>query len=340
MLGIFVLVGLIGATAWWFYGPTPEPTATTAVKEVEMDVVCTGRVDAAGMIIALEPARAGRVVAVSVNEGDAVKAGQEVLRLDATAAQAQLAQADAVVEASRVEVDAASADAERAPNQLAARQYLLAAAASRVDAARKLLQQRKEQQTVTPVGKAELEAMEAQIRELEQLEAAERGALDDLKRSDPRLRVRLAQAKLKAAEADRDYVEKALRETVLTAPGDGTILRLQASVGGIISPGSPLPAVVFAPAGPLIIRAEVDQEFLGRVKPGMSAVIQDENRADGPTWKGRVRSVAGWVAMRRSVVLDPGELNDVRTVECILDIDPPADNLWIGQRMRVRLARN
>jgi hypothetical protein len=71
----------------------------------------------------------------------------------------------------------------------------------------------------------------------------------------------------------------------------------------------------------------------------MKAIIQDENRFDGPTWTGRVRSVAGWVAMRRSFVLDPGELNDVRTVECVVDIDPPADDLWIGQRMRVRVTR-
>ena len=61
-----------------------------------------------------------------------------------------------------------------------------------------------------------------------------------------------------------------------------------------------MPAVVFAPAGPLVVRAEVDQESLGRVAVGMPAEVQDENRPDGPVWKGRVKQLARWVAQRRS----------------------------------------
>lgn len=338
VLGLLLLAGSIGAAAWWRYRPAPEPPPAPLSPE-EMDVVCTGRVDAAGTVIPLEPAQAGRVVRVSVKEGQAVKAGQEILRLDDESARARLAQAEAVVDAARVELDAAAADVERVPNQLAAREHLLSAAAARVEAARKLLQQRREQQTVSPLGRAELGAAEAQIRELEQMEAAERGQFEDLKKTDPLLRVRLTKARLKSAEADRDLADKAVRETVLAAPGDGVVLRLQASPGGMLAPGTPVPAVVFAPSGPLVVRAEVDQEFLGRVKPGMAAVIQDENRIDGRTWAGRVESVAGWVATRRAIILDPGELNDVRTVECVVSVDPPASDLWIGQRMRVRVTR-
>ena len=89
------------------------------------------------------------------------------------------------------------------------------------------------------------------------------------------------------------------------------------------------------------MRAEVDQENLSRVRVGMLAVVQDENRLDGPTWKGRVRDVARWVAPRRTYVLEPGELNDVRTLECVIELEPDtAEKLWIGQRMRVRILRD
>lgn len=338
VLGVLLLAAGVGAVLWWRSAvPVPPPTPAP-VSPDEMDVVCTGRVDAAGTVISLEPSQAGRVVAVAVNEGDAVKAGQVVLRLDDDAAKAKLAQAEAVVAAAVVEVDSATADAARVPGQLAARGHLLAAAAARADAARKMLQQRRDQQAVAPFGKTEQEAVEAQIRELEQMEAAERGQLDDLKKADPQLRVRLAAARLRAAEADRDLAAKAVREAVVVAPADGTILRLQITPGGMIFPGPAAP-VVFAPAGPLVVRAEVDQEFLARVRPGFPAAIQDENRTDGKTWTGRVKSVAGWVATRRSVVLDPGEVNDVRTVECVVEFDPPATDLWIGQQMRVRVGR-
>ncbi|MGL6097965.1 MAG: HlyD family efflux transporter periplasmic adaptor subunit, partial [Fimbriiglobus sp.] len=192
---------------------------------------------------------------------------------------------------------------------------------------------------LVPLGKFEAEAMEAQVREVEETAAAQRVQLDELRKTDRDLRVRLATAKLTAATADRDLAENMVRECTLTAPADGTILRMQVSVGGPVATGGSVPPVVFAPAGPLLVRAEVDQEFLGMVAPGMRATVQDENHPEGPTWPGRVRTVAGWVAMRRSIVLDPGEMNDVRTVECVIELDSPAGGLWVGQRVRVRVAR-
>ena len=337
VLALLLIAAAVGAVGWWRFTAVPPPAVEIPVRADEMDVVCTGRVDAAGTVIALEPAQAGRVAAVLVKEGDAVKIGQEVLKINDEAAKAKLAQAEAAVAAAGLEVDAAKADADRVPGQLAAREHLLAAAAARAEGARKLFQQRIAQQSITPFGRIEQEAVEAQVRELEQMEAAERGQLEDQRKADPQHRVRLAKSKLRAAEADRDLAAKAVRDAVVTAPSDGTILRVQITPGGLMAPGSAVPAVVFAPAGPFVVRAEVDQEFLGRVKPGMTVTIQDENRIDGKTWPGRVRSVAGWVATRRTVVLDPGEVNDVRTVECVVEFDPPATDLWIGQQMRVRI---
>jgi multidrug resistance efflux pump len=334
---LVLLAGSIAGTAWWLSRPDPGPVPARPADEA--DVYCTGRVDAAGQVTGLDPAQPGRVTAVLVPEGAAVAAGQELVRLDAAAAEARLTQAQATVDSVQVELDAALRDRERVPNQIAARAALLNAASARVDAARKLLQQRREQQQVTPLGKTELEAIEAQIRELEQMEASQRLELEDLKKIDPELRVRAARAKLKAVEADRDLARKAVADCVISAPGPGTVLRLQAAVGGLLSPGSPVPAVVFAPAGPPVVRAEVDQESLGKVAVGMPAEVQDENRPDGPVWRGRVKQLARWVAQRRSHVLEPGELNDVRTLECVVELDPPAEGLWIGQRMRVRIVR-
>lgn len=334
---LVLLAGSIAGTAWWLNrpggGPLPDP------PPAEIDVYCTGRVDAAGQVTALDPAQPGRVVEVHVTEGATVAAGQPLVRLDDSVARARLVQAQAAHDAAQVELDVALRDKERVPNQIAARDALLKAAAARVEAARNLLRQRKDQQQVTPLGKPEQEALEAQVRELEQMAASQRLELEDLKKIDPELRVRAARAKLKAAEADRDLAAKAVADYVLTAPGPGTILRLQAARGGLIAPGAAAPAVVFAPAGPPVVRAEVDQESLGRVAVGMPAEVQDENHPDGPVWKGRVRQIARWVAQRRSFVLEPGEVNDVRTVECVVELDPPAEGLWIGQRMRVRIVR-
>jgi len=341
ILGVLLLVGSIGVSAWWF-NRAPEPIELSTVDAT--DIFCTGRVDVAGQVTALEPSQPGRVAKVSVSENESVKEGQEILRLDDTTALIRLAQAESAVEAAKVEFDAAEAEKARFGHQAEVRSLLVAAAAARVDAARKLLDQRREQKAITPLGKAEEKAIEAQVLELEELERAERKQLEEMKDREAKgfgtdLKIRATKARLKSAEADARLAAKAVADCVLKAPGDGTILRVQVSAGGVVGPGSPVPAVVFAPAGPLVLRAEVDQESLGRVAVGQAVEIQDENRPDAPVAKGRIKQVSRWVASRRTHVLEPGEINDVRTVECVVEFDGRAEQFWIGQRMRVKILR-
>ena len=77
--------------------------------------------------------------------------------------------------------------------------------------------------------------------------------------------------------------------------------------------------------------------------PDMAAapVIDVVNRSSAapliPT--GTVLRVGNWVARKRTVLLDPGEVNDVRTVECVIALDGSPDGLLVGQRMRVRIGK-
>ncbi|MGL6073289.1 MAG: HlyD family secretion protein [Fimbriiglobus sp.] len=344
--GIFTLFAFgllaisIAGAVWWWNRPTP-PKAKP-LDPSQLDVYCSGRVDVNGMVIPLEPTQPNRVTQVHIEEGATVTQGQVLISLDSAIAKARLLQATAAVDAIDVELAQIQRAKERFPDQLACRQLLLQAAGTRVEVAEKWLQQRQIQQTVSPLGKAELEAMQAQVKELKLLEAAERGQLDDLRKSEVEFEFRLkaAAARKKAAQADESLAAKAVSECELTAPGAGRILRLQATVGAIISPGTPVPPIVFAPEGKYIIRAEVDQEALDRIRPGLAAEVQDENRPDAKPLTGRVKSVSGWVAMRRSMVLEPGEISDVRTVECVIELDSHDTSLWIGQRMRVRILRS
>ena len=115
---------------------------------------------------------------------------------------------------------------------------------------------------------------------------------------------------------------------------------MQTGPGEFVTPGHPRAPIVFRPDGPLVVRVELEQEFLSRVATGAKATIRDEMRSDSPTWPGRVLSVSKWVGPKRTIVLEPGVLNDVRTVECVITLDPPANGLLVGQRMRVQISRN
>ncbi len=75
---------------------------------------------------------------------------------------------------------------------------------------------------------------------------------------------------------------KSVRDCLLVAPTSGVVLRVQTSRGESIVPGGLQPPIIFRPDGPLVVRAELEQEFLGRVKPAMKATIRDDARADSP----------------------------------------------------------
>lgn len=337
LLAVILLVGSLAVAGWFFFVPKSEPKQP--LRAEDLDVVCTGRVDAPQMVISLDPAQAGRVVEVYVSEGQEVKADQPILKMDDSLTVHRRKQAEAAVTAATTDRDRAKAEAERFPDTVRMRRAMAAAAAEQVTFAEKQLDALRAAESVRKPGAAEVAAMEASIRQLKELKGAEDIAVAQLEKAEKEkfseLAVKAAQARLDAAEADLELAKKAEKECVLIAPADGHILRLQATKGGNLAPGY-VPAVVFAPAGKRIVRAEVDQEYLTKVREGMIAEIQDESRIDSPVWKGKVKSVSKWVAQRRTLVLEPGEINDVRTLEAV--VEPEDDKgLVIGQRMRITI---
>jgi len=57
----------------------------------------------------------------------------------------------------------------------------------------------------------------------------------------------------------------------------------------------------------------------------------------GPGWRGKVLRVSDWCTHRRSMLQEPLQFNDVRTLECIVQLDPGQPTPRVGQRLRVTL---
>jgi multidrug resistance efflux pump len=134
--------------------------------------------------------------------------------------------------------------------------------------------------------------------------------------------------------ARRDQARFALEDCILKAPRRGTVLRLLAGPGDVLGGATRQPAVQFAIDGPQVIRAEVEQEFVALVAAGQTVRVEDETNAGG-AWNGKVERVSNWITQRRSVMQEPSEFNDVRTVEALITLDPDQPPLRIGQRVRV-----
>jgi multidrug resistance efflux pump len=207
--------------------------------------------------------------------------------------------------------------------------------------------------------KGEKAAAEAQLARAKKLVESSNGAVEERDAAAAVVRkleavVRAAQAKLKAAEEERpdlaidlaraNVAEKqtlvqkaqgAVDECRVTAPEDGEVLRVLTGKGDVLSPQAKAPALQFCPNRPRIVRAEVQQEWAARVKVGQEAVVEDYT-ATALRWTGRVRRLSDWYTHRRSIIQEPFQFNDVRTLECLVDITGPGPGpLRIGQRMRV-----
>ena len=84
----------------------------------------------------------------------------------------------------------------------------------------------------------------------------------------------------------------------------------------------------------------IDPTPNARVAVGQEAIIQDSATGAGD-WRGKVTRVSDWYSQRRSILLEPMQFNDVRTLECVIgglvSKDPGQPPLRIGQRVRATL---
>ena len=297
-------------------------------------VVCFGTVDLEHGVTSLLPLQPGRVVEVAVRENQAVEKGTVLLRLDDSAPRARLAEADAALALSRHQHEQARKLPDQQHDRIEQQKSVQEAMAARLAAARRILDERQKSGQPPAVAAVEVAASELEIRELEALERAEAQRLAEFKARDTDSEIRRAELELAAAQARRDQAKLALDECRIKAPRAGTVLRILVGPGDVLAAERGQPALLFAADGPQVIRATVEQEFAPRLREGESVVVQDEAEPS-VSYKGRLERVAAWYSQRRTVLHDPSQMTDVRTLECVIVLEPGQPRLRLGQGVRV-----
>ncbi len=302
----------------------------------ELSVVCFGHVDVEQGVTPLYPLLPGRVARVEVRESAPVKAGTILLRLDDQVARLRVREAEADLEAAREQLAGAMKLPEQHQAKLVQQRAGIEAVHHRLEAARSVLARKHQLEKIDQMDAREVEASAALVHELEAVERAERSKLAELQLNDPSAGVKRAQADVNAKQARLEQARRGEAECLLKAPTDGTVLRVLVSAGEVLGAQPKQPAILFCPQGPRIVRAEVEQEFASCVAVGQAAAIQDDTTA-GSTWHGKVTRISDWYTHRRSILQEPLQFNDVRTLECLITLDPGQPPLRIGQRVRVAL---
>jgi multidrug resistance efflux pump len=247
-----------------------------------------------------------------------------------------VAEAQAALDAAKLRLDQARKMPEQHRSRISQQQDAVEAMRRRRDAAQHQFDRQKELAKKQLVDANDLTVSEDKVREVQAMLRGEEKRLDELKKQDPLDDERRSEKDVAMMQARLDQARFALGDCILKAPRRGTVLRVLVGPGDVLSSQPKQPAVQFAIEGPQVVRANVEQEFIGRVETGQTALITDETDS-GAVWRGKVERVSNWITQRRSVLQEPFEFNDVRTVETLITLEPSQPPLRIGQRVRVRI---
>ncbi len=340
LAGVLAL-SAVGLTVWALSSRAEAPSAAASAAPAHSDLhyAFLGYADLEQGVTPLYPLQPGRVVKVFVQDSDAVSEGAPLFALDDTTAKADVDAAEADLAAAKLQVDQAKLLQPQHQAQIDAQQQVVdarkqeaAAARAKADEADKL--NRSETHAVSDEA---ARAADDQAKAAEATVRAEEAKLHLLQLDDPSIAVRQAES---AVQGKRSALlrkaQQGLLECTVLAPAKGIVERIQVGVGEALGPTPQQPAVLFAADGPRIIRTEVEQEWAQHVALNQSATVGDFS-GNGPTWHGRVTRISDWFAHKRSMLLEPLQFNDVRTLECIVTLDPGQPPVRIGQRMRVTL---
>lgn len=145
-------------------------------------------------------------------------------------------------------------------------------------------------------------------------------------------------AALSMASQKLDEARYELKQRSLLAPFDADVVQVSAQPGASVSPTSS-PLFTLLPQKPRIVRAELNDSFVGVIQPGMPAEVVPDNGRDDTRWSAHVLRI-GRVYGPATLENDPQVRANARTVECVLAFDEPTSdqtkNLRIGQRVMVR----
>jgi HlyD family secretion protein len=322
IVALVVLIGIAAGLVWWL----------NRRENGARELTLYGNVDLRQVQLSFNNSE--RIAAVLVQEGDRVRQGQLVARLDTRRLEPQVAQAEAQVAAqqqvvqrlrsgSRPEEIAqarANVESAKADTVNARQQYERIKSAAEMSAGRAVRQQDVDS------AKAALEVAEAKL--VVNQRALELAVIGPRKED-----IAEAEAQLRANEAQLALLQQQLADAQLLAPVDAVVRTRILEPGDMASPQKPV--FTLAITNPKWVRAYVSEPDLGKLHEGMAAAIAVDSfpgrRFEG--WVGFISPVAEFTPK----AVQTEELRTSLVYEVRVFVQDPADELRLGMPATVYL---
>jgi HlyD family secretion protein len=281
--------------------------------------------------ITLPSPAAEKIVAIEVREGQPVRAGDVLLRLEATGTQSQLAAAEAQQRRS----GAALAELRAGPRREAIAQARANVSAARAQAVNARAQFRRAQELVERklVAMAEVDRARAAADSADAQVRASEQALLELEHGVRAEQIAQGEAAAQAATAQTATQQVLLDKLTLVAPRDGVIDNLPYKLGDQPPVGAPL-VVMLAGDAPYA-RIYVPEPLRAAVKVGDSVRVHVDGSED--SWAGTVRMIRNDPSFTPYYALTGQDATRL-TYLAEVQLGPEARDLPAGLPLRVDLA--
>lgn len=259
----FLLIAAAGGGYWQW--------KATRQTEADNQLTLYGNVDIRKVEMAFNGSE--RIVEMLVWEGDRVKRGQLVAKLETDRLQHAVAQAEAQVSAQQQVVARMLAGSR--PQEISRAQAEMKAAEAEALNAVRLYERRRPLAQKDALSKEQVDdaktGAEAAQERFKAAREAYRLAVDGPRRED----IESAKSTLDAYRATLALQKSMLADTFLYAPADGTIQTRNMEPGDMASPQKTV--YTLALTDPMWVRAYVDEPELGKLQMGMAAEIQTDS---------------------------------------------------------------
>lgn len=290
-------------------------------------VFAIGRIEGATPEIPLRFEKEGRVVEILVEEGQVVKQGAVLVRLDdaedlhlVALAQAELSLAQAALE--RVANGAREHERAEAKSLYMAKIAELEGAQLNWRRTEGLLRGNAISQQDADDLRTRLAGLEAQVgaakARMELLEAPPRH--DDLA---------MAQARVAAAKAQMDLAACKLDRTRLRALRDSQVLNIDVEEGELTGPTASTPVIVLADTSRFRVRAFVEELDVLKLSVGIKARVTADALGERQL-EGTLAQLSPHMGRKQLWNNDPAERYDTKTREVWIDLREDEGNLVIG----------
>ncbi len=276
----------------------------------------------------------GRVIARLVDEGQSVKRGQVIARLDDSDLKEQLAEREAALEAARANLSELVRGYR--PEEVAQGRANLAAAAAELAKEKADMGRARTLYDKEVISAREFDAARAAYQSAVSKEKDAKEKLAVLVKGPRTEQIEAARARAKQAEKVVGLAKLQLDYATLYSPLSGMVLSKNVEDGEYVQPGTPV--ITAADLATVYIRAYIEESDLGRVKLGEPAKVTTDSYP-GKSYKGRVSFIASEAEFTPRTVQTRGER--VKLVYRIkIDVNNPKQELKPGMPADAVLQEN